>query len=69
MQLPIDPKNPEWAMVMADYDIVTRADLNDLFGACPGGVGFTVIADSSSSHALLPYPVANGADSKVRAPV
>lgn len=66
MQLPIDPKNPQWAMVMADYDVVTRAHLNALFAACPAGVGFTVIADSSASHALLPYPVTNGADSKVR---
>lgn len=67
VQLPINPKDPEWAMVMADYDIVTRADLNDIFAACPQGVAFTVIADAAASHALLPFPVANGADTKVRA--
>ena len=66
MQLPIDPKEPQWGMVMSDYDVLTRAHLNALFAACPAGVGYTVIADSSASHALLPYPVANGADSKVR---
>jgi hypothetical protein len=66
LQLPINAAEPEWAMVMSDLDVITRADLNDIFAAAPQGMAFYVVADASSSHALLPYPVVNGADKKAR---
>lgn len=53
-------------MVLADFDVLTRSDMNDLAASIPDGVKFTTIADASGSHTLMPHPCANGADKKVR---